>query len=114
MKDLLGHELEPYSMALEKGKIKELAIAIGMITQFSTAWSQLRMLVMMLFLFRSLSCKSLITMAVMAFKRKWRFVGKVVEKKADNVVVGEVQAKNSEGDIKVSGIFEAVLPSSDL
>ncbi|WP_170971647.1 hypothetical protein [Peribacillus simplex] len=46
---------------------------------------------MMVFLFRSLSCKSLITMAVMAFKRKWRFVGKVVEKKADYVVVGEVQ-----------------------
>ncbi|WP_185152195.1 hypothetical protein [Peribacillus simplex] len=29
VKDLLGHELEPYSMAVEKGKIKELAIAIG-------------------------------------------------------------------------------------
>ncbi|WP_185148041.1 MaoC family dehydratase N-terminal domain-containing protein [Peribacillus simplex] len=28
MKDLLGHELEPYSMEVEKGKIKELAIAI--------------------------------------------------------------------------------------
>ncbi|TKH09531.1 MaoC family dehydratase [Peribacillus simplex] len=26
---LLGHELEPYSMAVEIGKIKELAIAIG-------------------------------------------------------------------------------------
>ncbi|WP_170974003.1 hypothetical protein [Peribacillus simplex] len=47
--------------------------------------------VMMVFLFRSLSCKSLITMAVMAFKRKWRFVGKVVVKKAGYVVVGEVQ-----------------------
>ena len=29
VKDLLGLELEPYSMAVEKGKIKELAIAIG-------------------------------------------------------------------------------------
>jgi len=27
--DLLGYELEPYCMAVEKGKIKELAIAIG-------------------------------------------------------------------------------------
>ncbi|MFD6442607.1 hypothetical protein ACFWDG_23145 [Peribacillus sp. NPDC060186] len=44
------------------------------------------------------------------FQEKWKFVGKVVEKKADNVVVGEVQAKNSEDDIKVSGIFEEVLP----
>jgi acyl dehydratase len=29
VKDLLGLELEPYSMAVEKGKIKELALAIG-------------------------------------------------------------------------------------
>lgn len=29
VQDLLGLELEPYSMAVEKGKIKELAIAIG-------------------------------------------------------------------------------------
>lgn len=29
VKDMLGHELEPYRMAVEKGKIKELAIAIG-------------------------------------------------------------------------------------
>ena len=29
VKDLLGLELEPYRMAVEKGKIKELAIAIG-------------------------------------------------------------------------------------
>lgn len=29
VKDLLGLELEPYSMSVEKGKIKELAIAIG-------------------------------------------------------------------------------------
>ncbi|MFJ5751640.1 hypothetical protein ACIP97_24115 [Peribacillus frigoritolerans] len=29
------------------------------------------------------------------FQEKRRFVGKVVEKKADNVVVGEIQAKKS-------------------
>jgi hypothetical protein len=29
VKDLLGHELEPYSMAVEKGKIKELADVLG-------------------------------------------------------------------------------------
>ena len=38
-------------------------------------------------------------------------IGKVLEKKADNVMVGEVQAINTEGDVKVSGIFEAKLPS---
>ncbi|MGE7768655.1 hypothetical protein [Peribacillus sp. NPDC096540] len=39
VKDFLGHELEPYSMAVEKGKIKKLRLQQGMITQFSTAWS---------------------------------------------------------------------------
>lgn len=29
VKDLIGLEFEPYSMAVEKGKIKELALAIG-------------------------------------------------------------------------------------
>jgi acyl dehydratase len=38
-------------------------------------------------------------------------VGRVIEKKADNLVVGEVLAKNCDGDVKVSGIFEAKLPS---
>ncbi|MDM5331645.1 MaoC/PaaZ C-terminal domain-containing protein [Neobacillus sp. CF12] len=40
-------------------------------------------------------------------------VGRVIEKKDDNLVVGEVLAKNCEGDVKVSGIFEAVLPSTN-
>lgn len=40
-----------------------------------------------------------------------QIVGKVLEKKPDNTVVGEVLAKNKEGEVKVSGIFEAKLPS---
>ncbi|MGF9909741.1 MaoC/PaaZ C-terminal domain-containing protein [Brevibacillus porteri] len=40
-----------------------------------------------------------------------QIVGKVLEKKPDNTVVGEVLAKNTEGEVKVSGIFEAKLPS---
>ncbi|PFH87752.1 MaoC/PaaZ C-terminal domain-containing protein [Bacillus sp. AFS088145] len=40
-----------------------------------------------------------------------QIVGKVLEKKTDNTVVGEVLAKNSEGEVKVAGIFEAILPS---
>jgi acyl dehydratase len=38
-------------------------------------------------------------------------VGRVIEKKADNLVVAEVLAKNCVGDVKVSGIFEAKLQS---
>ncbi|ASS92774.1 hypothetical protein BS1321_01535 [Peribacillus simplex NBRC 15720 = DSM 1321] len=38
VKDLLGHELEPYSMAVEKEKIKELAIAIGDDNPITEGW----------------------------------------------------------------------------
>lgn len=41
-------------------------------------------------------------------------VGRVIDKKPDNLVVGEVLAKNSVGEVKVSGIFEAVLPTRNL
>ena len=37
--------------------------------------------------------------------------GKVIEKKDSNTVVGEVIAMNSDGEIKVSGTFEGVIPS---
>ncbi|AMM92854.1 hypothetical protein UP17_10220 [Peribacillus simplex] len=36
------------------------------------------------------------------FQEKRRFVGKVVEKKADNVVVGEIQAKSGCLTLKLS------------
>ena len=38
-------------------------------------------------------------------------VGKVLEKKENNTLIGEVQARNLEGEVKVAGKFEAVLPS---
>ncbi|WP_085993061.1 MaoC family dehydratase [Oceanobacillus senegalensis] len=39
-------------------------------------------------------------------------VGKVIEmKKEDNILIGEVQARNLEGEVKVAGTFEAVLPT---
>lgn len=37
--------------------------------------------------------------------------GKVLEKKENNTIVGEVLAMNSEGEVKVAGTFEGVLPS---
>ncbi|MFD0828046.1 MaoC/PaaZ C-terminal domain-containing protein [Neobacillus sp. M.A.Huq-85] len=41
-------------------------------------------------------------------------IGRVIDKKPDNLVVGEVLAKNSVGEVKVSGIFEAALPTRNL
>jgi acyl dehydratase len=41
-----------------------------------------------------------------------RISGKVLEKKEGNVIVGEVIATNEENEVKVSGTFEATLPSN--
>jgi acyl dehydratase len=38
-------------------------------------------------------------------------VGKVLEKKENNRIVSEVVAMNDDGEVKISGTFEAVLPS---
>jgi acyl dehydratase len=37
--------------------------------------------------------------------------GKILEKKSDNIVVGEVIAQNLAGEVKVAGTFEAALPT---
>lgn len=39
--------------------------------------------------------------------------GKVLEKKENNTIVGEVLAMNSAGEVKVAGTFEGVLPSKN-
>ena len=40
-----------------------------------------------------------------------QITGKVLEKKPNNVIVGEVLAMNKEGEVKVAGTFEGVIPS---
>lgn len=40
-----------------------------------------------------------------------KVTGKVIEKKENNTIVGEVMAMNSKGEVKVAGTFEGVLPS---
>lgn len=40
--------------------------------------------------------------------------GKIIEKKPNNVIVGEVVAMNTGGEVKVAGTFEGILPSKSL
>ena len=37
--------------------------------------------------------------------------GKVLEKREGNKIIGEIFASNADGEVKVAGTFEAVLPS---
>ena len=40
--------------------------------------------------------------------------GRVLEKKSNNLVVGEIKAINTDGEVKLSGIFECSLPSKSI
>ncbi|RLL46866.1 3-hydroxyacyl-ACP dehydratase [Oceanobacillus piezotolerans] len=39
--------------------------------------------------------------------------GKVLEKRESNTIVGEVLACNTDGEVKLAGTFEAIIPSRD-
>ncbi|MEH7377179.1 MULTISPECIES: MaoC/PaaZ C-terminal domain-containing protein [Bacillaceae] len=98
------HPLHLVEEVAEKAGMKILAhgmLIMGMLSQGVTSW---------------VSRKNLKKLQVRFSKMTFpgesiQIVGKVLEKKADNIVVAEVFAKNSEGEVKVSGIFEATLPS---
>ncbi|MGG0174748.1 MaoC/PaaZ C-terminal domain-containing protein [Gottfriedia acidiceleris] len=42
-----------------------------------------------------------------------QITGKILEKKEGNRVVGEVIAQNPSGEVKVAGMFEAIIPSKE-
>ncbi|MDQ0269678.1 MaoC/PaaZ C-terminal domain-containing protein [Cytobacillus purgationiresistens] len=41
-------------------------------------------------------------------------IGKVLKKEENNLIIGEVKAVNETGEVKVSGVFEARLPSKEM
>jgi acyl dehydratase len=98
------HPLHLVEEFAEKAGMKIIAhgmLVMGMLTQGVTSW---------------VSRKNIKKIQVRFSKITYpgesiQIVGKVLEKKADNIVVAEVLAKNSDGEVKVAGIFEAALPS---
>ncbi|MFF5400592.1 MaoC/PaaZ C-terminal domain-containing protein [Peribacillus butanolivorans] len=98
------HPLHLVEEVAEKAGMKIIAhgmLIMGMLSQGVTSW---------------VSNKDLKKLHVRFSKMTFpgesiQIVGKVLEKKGDNTVVAEVFAKNSEGEVKVAGIFEATLPS---
>lgn len=101
------HPLHLVEEVAEKAGMNILAhgmLIMGMLSQGVTSW---------------VSRKSLKKLQVRFSKMTYpgetiQIVGKVLEKKADNLVLCEVQAKNIEGEVKVVGVFEATLPSRKL
>jgi acyl dehydratase len=95
------HTVEEVGEQAGTGIIAHGMLIMGMLSQGVTSW---------------ISRKNIKRIQVRFSKMTYpgesiEIVGRVIEKKADNLVVAEVLAKNCAGDVKVSGIFEAKLPS---
>lgn len=98
------HPLHLVEEFAEKANMKIIAhgmLVMGMLSQGVTSW---------------VSRKNINKISVRFSKMTLpgetiQIVGKVLEKKGDNIVLAEVLAKNSEGEVKVAGTFEATLPS---
>lgn len=98
------HPLHLVEEVAEKANMKILAhgmLVMGMLSQGVTSWVSRR------------NIKKLqVRFSKMTFPgEEIQIVGRVLEKRADNTVVCEVFAKNSEGEVKVAGTFEAAIPS---
>lgn len=97
------HTVEEVGEQAGTGIIAHGMLIMGMLSQGVTSWIPRKNIKRMQVRFSKMTYPG----------ESIEIVGRVIEKKADNLVVAEVLAKNFEGDIKVSGIFEAILPSTN-
>ncbi|MEG0383540.1 MAG: MaoC/PaaZ C-terminal domain-containing protein [Solibacillus sp.] len=100
------HPLHLVEEVAEKAGMKIIAhgmLVMGMLTHGVTSWVS-----------RKNINKISVRFSKMTFPGETiHIVGKVLEKKGDNTVLAEVFAKNSEGEVKVAGTFEATIPSKN-
>jgi acyl dehydratase len=97
------HTVEEVGERAGTGIIAHGMLIMGMVSQGVTTWIP-----------RNYVKKLNVRFKKMTFPgESIQITGKVIEKKANNTVVGEVLAMNREGEIKVSGTFEGVIPSKN-
>ncbi|MFP7299319.1 MaoC family dehydratase [Neobacillus niacini] len=97
------HTVEEVGEQAGTGIIAHGMLIMGMLSQGVTSWIPRKNIKRIQVRFRKMTHPG----------ETIEIVGRVIEKKADNLVVGEVLAKNCDGDVKVSGIFEAKFPSTN-
>lgn len=98
------HPLHLVEEFAEKAGMKIIAhgmLVMGMLSQGVTSWVSRKNIQKIQVRFNKMTLPG----------ESIQIVGKVLEIKPDNTVVGEVLARNIDGEVKVSGIFEAKLPS---
>jgi acyl dehydratase len=95
------HTVEEVGEKAGTGIIVHGMLVMGMAAQGVTSWIPRKYVNSLQIRFRNLTYPG----------ERIHLVGKVLEKKDNNRIVIEVEALNDEGQVKVSGTFEAVLPS---
>lgn len=95
------HTVEEVGEQAGTGIIAHGMLIMGMASQGVTSWIPRKYVKKLKVRFRKMTFPG----------EEIHVTGKILEKQADHKVIGEVVAMNSEGEIKVAGIFEATLPS---
>jgi len=95
------HTVEEVGKQAGTGIIAHGMLILGMTAQGVTTWIPRKYVTKLQVRFRNMTFPG----------EEIQITGKILEKKEDNKVLGEVLAKNSAGEIKVAGTFEAALPS---
>ncbi|MCS0671271.1 MaoC/PaaZ C-terminal domain-containing protein [Cytobacillus firmus] len=95
------HTVEKAGEKAGTGIIAHGMLVMGMAAQGVTSWIPRMYVNSLQIRFRSMTFPG----------ERIHVTGKVLEKKENNRIVSEVIAMNDEGEVKVSGTFEATLPS---
>lgn len=97
------HTVEAVGEKAGTGIIAHGMLVMGMAAQGVTSWIPRKYVNSLQIRFRKMTFPG----------ERIHVTGKVLEKKENNRIVSEVVAMNDEGEVKVSGIFEATLPSKN-
>lgn len=95
------HTVEEVGQKAGTGIIAHGMLIMGMAAQGVTSWIPRKNVKKLKVRFRKMTFPG----------EEIHITGKVLEKKNGNKIIGEVFAMNPEGEVKVAGTFEAILPS---
>lgn len=98
------HTVEEVGEKAGTGIIAHGMLVMGMAAQGVTSWIPRKYVNSLQIRFRKMTFPG----------ERIHVTGKVIEKKENNQIVSEVAAMNDEGEVKVSGTFEAILPSKNV
>lgn len=97
------HTVEEVGQSAGSGIIAHGMLIMGMASQGVTTWIERKYIESIRVRFLKMTFPG----------EQIHVIGKIIKKIENNRVIGEVKAVNDEGEVKVSGVFEAMLLSKD-